>query len=66
MPRVSRRARNDIERERSPDRMPQVDGENAMRFLDFWQSDIEVASTPREQGQIVLFMRDLRKHLTAP
>ena len=64
--RIQRRTQNDIERERSRDRIPQVDGENAMRFLEFWQSDIEVASTPREQGQIIRFLEDLRGHLIKP
>ena len=64
--RIQRRSRADAGRERNPDRMPTVDGENAMRFLEFWQSDIEVASTPREQGQIIRFMEDLRVHLIKP
>ncbi len=37
---------------------------SAGRFLDFWQSDIEKAATPREQGQITRFMVDVRKRLT--
>jgi hypothetical protein len=32
-----------------------------MRFLDFWASDVEKASTPVEQGQIVRFLGDVRK-----
>jgi len=36
----------------------------AGRFLDFWQTEVEQASTPKEQGQIVKFMDDIRKHLT--
>ena len=36
----------------------------AARFLDLWQSDIEKAATPREQGQITRFMVDVRKRLT--
>lgn len=36
----------------------------AARFLDFWQSDVEQAATPREQGQITRFMVDVRKRLT--
>ena len=27
-------------------------------------SEVESTASPREQGQIVLFMRDMRKHLT--
>jgi hypothetical protein len=34
----------------------------AMRFLDFWASDVEKASSPKEQGQIVRFLGDVRKH----
>ncbi len=36
----------------------------AARFLDLWQSDVEKAATPREQGQITRFMVDVRKRLT--
>jgi hypothetical protein len=36
----------------------------AARFLDLWQSDVEAAATPREQGQITRFMVDVRKRLT--
>lgn len=36
----------------------------AGQFLDFWQTEVEKASTPKEQGQIVRFMDDIRKHLT--
>lgn len=36
----------------------------AGRFLDFWQSDVETAATPREQGQITRFMVDVRKRLS--
>lgn len=36
----------------------------AGRFLDFWQSDVEKAASPREQAQITTFMVDVRKRLT--
>jgi hypothetical protein len=36
----------------------------AARFLDLWQTDVEAAATPREQGQITRFMVDVRKRLT--
>lgn len=36
----------------------------AGRFLDFWQSDVEKAASPREQAQIATFMVDVRKRLT--
>jgi hypothetical protein len=36
----------------------------AARFLNFWESDVEKAATPREQAQITRFMTDVRKRLT--
>lgn len=51
------------EAERRPRNPVQMDGERARRFLDFWQSDVEQASTPKEQGQIVRFLTDLRDHI---
>ena len=53
-------------RERDLDRIPKVTGENVSRFIDFWQTDIEIASTPREQGQIIRFLEDLGGHLIKP
>ncbi|MEY2785283.1 MAG: hypothetical protein RL277_1493 [Planctomycetota bacterium] len=47
--------------ERPADRMPSLTEGGAMRFLDFWASDVEKASSPREQGQIVRFLGDVRK-----
>lgn len=35
----------------------------ANRFLDFWQSEVEPAASPREMGQISRFMDDLRSRL---
>jgi hypothetical protein len=46
---------------RPQDRMPSLTNDGAMRFLDFWESDVEKASTPKEQGQIVRFLGDVRK-----
>ncbi len=43
--------------------MPSLSSEGATRFLDFWGSDVESASTPREQGQIVRFLGDVRKRV---
>jgi hypothetical protein len=43
------------------DRMPSLTDDGAMRFLDFWASDVEQASSPKEQGQIVRFLGDVRK-----
>jgi len=47
--------------ERPADRLPSLTEGGAMRFLDFWASDVEKASSPREQGQIVRFLGDVRK-----
>lgn len=48
---------------RRPNRPVELDGGDAARFLDFWQSEVESASSPKEQGQIVRFLTDLRDHL---
>jgi hypothetical protein len=37
---------------------------DAVRFLDMWRREVEGVATPREQGQIMRFMTDLRQHLT--
>ena len=64
--RIKDRSRGGILDERERIEIPQMDGEDAVRFLDYWQSDIEVASTPREQGQIIRFLEDLRGHILKP
>ncbi|HMN96403.1 MAG TPA: hypothetical protein PKC43_11090 [Phycisphaerales bacterium] len=51
------------EAERRPRRPVTFETEGAIRFLDFWQQDVEAASTPKEQGQIVRFLTDLRDHI---
>lgn len=51
------------EAERRPRRPATFDAVDATRFLDFWQEDVEAASTPKEQGQIVRFLTDLRDHI---
>jgi hypothetical protein len=56
----------DMARERDPDDLPPLDSRMTARFLGFWQSDVESASTPREQGQIIRFMEDLGAHLARP
>ena len=56
-------AREDMMRDRDTDRMSPLDNRMTSRFLGFWRSDIESASTPREQGQIIRFMEDIRVHL---
>ena len=58
--------REDMSRERDPDRIPELDGRAAERFIGFWQSDVDSASTPREQGQIIRFLDDLRVHIATP
>lgn len=59
-------ARADATREIDNDRIRPLTAAGAVRFMDFWASEVESTATPREQGQIVLFMRDMRKHLTNP
>jgi hypothetical protein len=48
--------------ERPANELPSLTEGGAMRFLDFWASDVEKASSPKEQGQIVRFLGDVRKH----
>ncbi|MSR18141.1 MAG: hypothetical protein EXS00_03065 [Phycisphaerales bacterium] len=36
----------------------------AMQMLDLWQSEVEPASSPKEQGQIVRFLDDVRKRFS--
>ena len=64
--RIREDAQEDIQRERNPEDLPPLNTQATARFLGFWQSDIESASTPREQGQIIRFMEDLRVHLVVP
>jgi hypothetical protein len=59
-------AREDMTRERDTDRIPGLDERAAQRFIGFWQSDVDSASTPREQGQIIRFLDDLRVHVSKP
>lgn len=63
--RIRDRAREDSTREIDPDRIRPLTATGAVRFMDFWAREVETSASPREQGQIVLFMRDLRKHLTS-
>ena len=58
-------AQRDTTRERDESRIPDLTAVSAVRFMDFWSSEVESTATPREQGQIVVFMTDLRKHLTS-
>jgi hypothetical protein len=53
-------------RERSTDNIPELTSNSAVRFMDFWSREVETTASPREQGQIVVFMRDLRKHFSSP
>jgi hypothetical protein len=56
----------DRNRERMAERegVPAPSDKSAGRFLNFWQDEVEQAASPKEQGQIVRFMDDIRKHLT--
>lgn len=62
-------ARRDMRRnrermaERGGGAAPALTDGSAARFMDFWQSEVEKAATPREQGQIVRFMEDVRRRL---
>ncbi|MEE2681053.1 MAG: hypothetical protein VX641_01650 [Planctomycetota bacterium] len=58
-------AQRDTIRERDERRIPDLTAVSAVRFMDFWSSEVESTASPREQGQIVTFMNDLRKHLTS-
>lgn len=44
--------------------IPDLGADGAMGFLDFWQSEVEVASSPVEQGQIARFLDDVRGHFS--
>lgn len=63
--RLKDRAQEGSTRERDPERIRPLTTTGAVRFMDFWAREVETSASPREQGQIVLFMRDLRKHLTS-
>lgn len=60
-------ARRDARREveRTPSDVPTLGREGALVFMDFWRSDVEAAASPVEQGQIILFLKDVRSHLVA-
>jgi len=57
--------RRDGQREatRRPDRDVALTDRDAVAFMDFWQQEVESSSTPREQGQIVYFLTELRDHI---
>ena len=58
-------ADRDTTRELDESRIPDLTAVSAVRFMDFWSSEVESTASPREQGQIVVFMTDLRKHMTS-
>lgn len=60
--RIKRGAQRDTEREIER-RGGEVTARQAQQFIDFWQSEIEVVASPREQGQILHFLPALRDHL---
>ncbi len=62
-------ARKDVRRnrERAAEEggsLPSLTDRSAGQFMDFWQSEVEKAATPKEQGQIMRFMEDVRKRLS--
>lgn len=59
---IDRDADRERERQRESD-IPAPSDRTAGRFLDFWQSEVEKTSTPKQQGQIVKFMTDVRQRL---
>lgn len=44
--------------------LPVVSDRSAGQFLDFWQTEVEQSASPKQQGQIMHFMEDVRKRLT--
>ncbi len=60
-------ARRGEERQRERMKGKDLSQRGADRFLGFWQSEVEQASSPREQGQISRFMDAVRtRMLTGP
>lgn len=61
---VKRDAARGREREaqRGPD-ASQWSERDAVRIMDFWRREVESVATPAEQGQIMRFMQDLRRHV---
>ncbi|MGI9014014.1 MAG: hypothetical protein ACR2GY_07175 [Phycisphaerales bacterium] len=50
-----------MERDANDTRLKERD---AVRIMDMWRREIEAVATPKEQGQIMKFMDDLRQHFT--
>lgn len=56
-------ARRGEERQRERMKGKELSQRGADRFLGFWQSEVEQASSPREQGQISRFMDAVRTRM---
>lgn len=56
-------ARRGEERQRERMKGKDLSQRGADRFLGFWQSEVEQASSPREQGQITRFMDAVRTRM---
>ncbi len=46
------------------DAMPDLEGEGAVAFMDFWQQEVETTASPSEQGQIGRFLEGVRKRVS--
>jgi len=62
-------AKRDVRRNRERvaedgDDPPSLTDRSAGQFLDFWQKEVEQVATPKQQGQIVHFMQQVRKRLS--
>lgn len=57
-------AQRDERRQQEQMDQQQFEERDAVRFLDMWRREVEGVASPREQGQIMRFMTDLRQHLT--
>ncbi len=40
-----------------------VGRQEVVQMMDFWESDVQKATTPKEQGQIMRFVKGLRNHV---
>lgn len=51
---------------RGPVNGVELGNNSAVAMLDMWRREVETTATPKEQGQIVRFLTDLRNHILAP
>ena len=61
---IRRQGRRDEERMARDANDVQLSERDAVRVMDMWRREIESVASPKEQGQIMAFMRDLREHVT--